>query len=68
MVHVPIAGLTLVPVLLGWPLVLMPIHIVFLELVIDQACAVVFEADEDDRGVMDRPPRSSRRCSSATWA
>ncbi len=57
-VHVPIAGLSLVPVLLGWPLLLMPIHIVFLELIIDPACTVVFEAEEDERGVMDRPPRS----------
>jgi Ca2+-transporting ATPase len=56
-VHIPIAGLSLVPVLLGWPLVLLPIHIVFLELIIDPACTVVFEAEEDDPGVMDRPPR-----------
>ena len=27
-VHVPIAGLSLVPLLLGWPLLLMPVHIV----------------------------------------
>jgi Ca2+-transporting ATPase len=56
-VHVPIAGLSLVPVLLGWPLALLPIHIVFLELIIDPACTVVFEAEEDEAGVMDRPPR-----------
>jgi P-type Ca2+ transporter type 2C len=56
-VHVPIAGLSLVPVLLGWPLMLLPIHIVFLELIIDPACTVVFEADHDEPGIMDRPPR-----------
>jgi len=56
-VHVPIAGLSLVPVLLGWPLALLPIHIVFLELIIDPACTVVFEAEADEPGVMDRPPR-----------
>jgi len=56
-VHVPIAGLSLVPVLLGWPLALLPIHIVFLELIIDPACTVVFEAEEHEAGVMDRPPR-----------
>lgn len=56
-VHVPIAGLSLVPVLLGWPLALLPIHIVFLELIIDPACTVVFEAEEEEAGVMDRPPR-----------
>jgi Ca2+-transporting ATPase len=57
-VHVPIAGLSLVPILLGWPLVLLPIHVVFLELIIDPACTVVFEADRDDPGVMRRPPRA----------
>ena len=56
-VHVPIAGLSLVPVLLGWPLALLPIHIVFLELIIDPACTVVFEAEEGEAGVMRRPPR-----------
>ncbi len=57
-VHVPIAGLSLVPVLLGWPLVLLPIHVVFLELIIDPACTLVFEAEEDERNVMDRPPKA----------
>ncbi|MHB8798133.1 MAG: cation-translocating P-type ATPase [Thermoanaerobaculia bacterium] len=57
-VHVPIAGLSLVPVLLGWPLALLPIHIVFLELIIDPACTVVFEAEPDEAGVMRRRPRA----------
>ena len=56
-VHVPIAGLSLVPVLLGWPLMLLPVHIVFLELIIDPACTVVFEAEREESGVMSRPPR-----------
>src|SRR5205823_6419803 len=42
-VHVPIAGLTLIPLVLGWPLLLMPVHVVFLELIIDPACSVAFE-------------------------
>ena len=57
-VHVPIAGLSLVPVLLGWPLVLLPIHVVFLELIIDPACTLVFEAEADEGNVMDRPPKA----------
>jgi Ca2+-transporting ATPase len=58
-IHVPIAGLSLIPVLLGdWPLILLPIHIVFLELIIDPACSVVFEAEDAERGIMKRPPRS----------
>jgi Ca2+-transporting ATPase len=56
-VHIPIAGLSLVPVLLGWPLMLLPVHIVFLELIIDPACTVVFEAEREESGVMGRPPR-----------
>lgn len=57
-VHIPIAGLSLIPVLFKWPLILFPIHIVFLELIIDPACTLIFEADKDDRGVMRRKPRT----------
>jgi Ca2+-transporting ATPase len=56
-VHVPIAGMSIVPVLLGGPIALMPVHILFLELIIDPACSVVFEAEPEDIGVMNRPPR-----------
>ncbi len=56
-VHVPIAGLSLLPVLLGWPLVLFPVHIVFLELIIDPACSVAFELEVGDPDLMRRPPR-----------
>jgi Ca2+-transporting ATPase len=57
-VHIPIAGIALLPVLLGWPLVLLPAHIAFLELIIDPACSVVFEAEPEGPDVMRRPPRS----------
>jgi Ca2+-transporting ATPase len=56
-VHVPIAGMSLLPVLFGWPLVLHPVHIVFLELIIDPACSVAFEAEPEEEDVMRRPPR-----------
>ena len=56
-VHVPIAGMALLPVLLGWPTVLFPLHIAFLELVIDPACSMVFENEPPEPGVMQRPPR-----------
>ena len=58
-VHIPIAGLALLPLLLGLPLILTPIHIAFLEMVIDPACSVVFEAEEEEEDVMQRPPRDS---------
>lgn len=56
-VHVPIAGLALLPLLFGFPLVLTPIHIAFLEMVIDPACSIVFEAEPDEDDLMRRPPR-----------
>ncbi|MBI3934574.1 MAG: cation-translocating P-type ATPase [Acidobacteria bacterium] len=59
--HIPIAGITLLPLLLGWPLILMPLHILFLEMIIDPACSIVFEAEAEDPGIMNRPPRDSRR-------
>ncbi|MBV5294610.1 MAG: cation-translocating P-type ATPase [Curvibacter lanceolatus] len=58
-VHVPIIALALLPVLFGLPLVLAPLHIAFLELVIDPACSIVFEAEPATAGLMARPPRRS---------
>jgi P-type Ca2+ transporter type 2C len=56
-VHVPIGGVALTPLLLGWPMLLMPVHVVFLELIIDPACSIAFEAEPAERTVMARPPR-----------
>jgi P-type Ca2+ transporter type 2C len=56
-VHVPIAGLSLLPLLSGLPLLFMPVHIAFLELVIDPVCSIVFEAEPEEADVMRRPPR-----------
>jgi Ca2+-transporting ATPase len=58
-IHVPIAGLSFLPVLLGWPLILGPVHIAFLELIIDPSCSIVFEAEREEAGIMRRRPRSS---------
>lgn len=57
--HIPIAGMSLLPVMLGWPLILLPVHIVFFELMIDPACSVAFEAEAEESDVMQRPPRPS---------
>lgn len=57
-VHIPIVGLSLIPLLLGWPAVLAPVHIVFLEMIINPACSIAFEAEPAERNVMQRPPRS----------
>ena len=58
-VHVPIAGMSLIPVFFNLKLVLMPVHIAFLELIIDPACSVVFEAEPEEADVMRRPPRDA---------
>ncbi len=60
-IHVPIAGMALLPVLFNAPLILLPVHIVFLEMIIDPACSVVFEAESEEPGIMDRPPRKLER-------
>jgi len=57
-VHVPIAGLTLLPLLVGWPPLFTPVHIAFLELLIDPVCSIVFESETEEADVMTRPPRN----------
>lgn len=56
-VHIPIAGLSLLPIFMGWPIILYPVHIAFLELIIDPVCSVVFEAESEEKGIMKRKPR-----------
>lgn len=56
-IHVPIAGLALIPVVMGLPQMLFPMHVVFLELIIDPVCAMVFEAEPGNSGAMKRRPR-----------
>jgi Ca2+-transporting ATPase len=58
-VHVPLAGAAFVPLAAGWPLLLFPVHVVFLEFVIDPACSLVFEAERSDPRSMHRPPRAA---------
>jgi Ca2+-transporting ATPase len=59
-VHVPIAGMSFLPLVLGGPLFLFPVHVVFLEFVIDPACTLVYEAERTEAGAMERPPRDAR--------
>jgi Ca2+-transporting ATPase len=56
-VHVPIATLAVIPVLFGLPLILFPAHIVFLELIVDPASTLVFEAEDAGAVLMKRKPR-----------
>src|SRR6185437_183644 len=59
-VHVPIAGLSLLPITLGWPLIFTPVHIAFLELIIDPVSSIVFEAEPEERDIMRKRPRDPR--------
>jgi Ca2+-transporting ATPase len=56
-VHLPIVAMALLPLFLGWPLILLPEHIALLELLIAPACSLAFEAEPEEPDVMSRPPR-----------
>lgn len=59
-IHIPIAGMSLIPVLFKLPLVLLPVHVAFLHLIIDPACSIVLEAEPAEANVMQRPPRNPK--------
>lgn len=59
-VHVPLAGMALLPILLGAPPLLFPVHVVFLELIIDPVCSLVFEAEPSEANAMKKPPRDPK--------
>ena len=59
-VHIPIIGLALLPALVpSLPVLLMPLHIVFMELIIDPSCSIAFETEQEEMGIMSRPPRAT---------
>jgi Ca2+-transporting ATPase len=58
-VHIPIAGLALLPLLTGLPILLAPVHMALLEMIIDPVCSLVFEAESEERDIMRRPPRKA---------
>ncbi len=58
-IHIPIIGLTLLPAFTTTlPILLLPLHIVFMELIIDPVCSIAFESEQEERGIMQRPPRN----------
>jgi Ca2+-transporting ATPase len=59
-IHVPIAGLAMLPVLFGLPPLMLPAHVVLTEMVVDPVCSFAFEGVPEDPGVMRRPPRAAR--------
>jgi Ca2+-transporting ATPase len=59
-IHIPIIALTLIPAFFGGlPILLFPIHIVFMELIIDPVCSIAFESEQEESGIMSRPPRAA---------
>ncbi|MBI1288973.1 MAG: HAD-IC family P-type ATPase [Flavobacteriales bacterium] len=57
-IHIPIIGLVLLPAFFAWlPVLLMPLHIVFMELIIDPVCSIAFESEQEEKSIMNRPPR-----------
>jgi Ca2+-transporting ATPase len=55
--HIPVAGMAILPALVGWPMLLYPLHIAFLELIIDPTCSLAFENEASDAEAMRNPPR-----------
>ena len=49
--------MALLPLVTGMPVIFAPIHIAFLEMVIDPVCSLVFEAETEESDIMHRPPR-----------
>lgn len=59
-IHIPIACASLLAPLLGIlpaNLLLLPIHVVLLEIVIDPTCSIVLERQPAEKDIMDRGPR-----------
>lgn len=60
-IHIPIIGLTLFPAFISTvPILLMPLHIVFLEMIIDPICSIAFESEKEEQGIMKKPPRDKK--------
>ena len=62
-IHIPIAFSSLIAPILGIPsssLLLLPLHVVLLELVIDPTCSIVLERQPAENNIMKRKPRSPK--------
>lgn len=59
-VHIPIVGMSVIPVFFNLPLVLLPAHIAFLHLIIEPASSIAFEVEPASKSIMDDPPRDPK--------
>ncbi len=63
-IHIPIAAASLLGPLMGIApasLLLLPLHVVLLELIIDPTCSIVLERQPAETDIMERPPRDPRK-------
>lgn len=56
-IHIPIAAMAMFAPLFNLPPLLLPMHIMLLELIIDPTCSIVFEGEPAEANIMDNPPR-----------
>ena len=60
-IHIPIVLTVLLPLMLNWPYlhILLPIHVVFLELIMDPTCVIAYENEPAEKRLLNRPPDSA---------
>jgi Ca2+-transporting ATPase len=60
-IHVPIVLVVLLPLVFGWTYLhmLAPIHVIFMELIMDPTCAIAFENEPGEPGLLENPPRAA---------
>ncbi|POO86402.1 cation-translocating P-type ATPase [Clostridium sp. 3-3] len=56
-IHIPIAAMAMFAPLFNLPPLLLPMHIMLLELIIDPTCSIVFEGEPAEANIMENPPR-----------
>lgn len=56
-IHIPIAAMAMFAPLFNLPPLLLPMHIMLLELIIDPTCSIVFEGEPAEANIMENHPR-----------
>jgi Ca2+-transporting ATPase len=58
--HIPVGALTLLPIFFRWPILLEPIHLVFIQLIIDPSCTIALSTITTKHDLMSDPPRKTK--------
>ena len=58
-IHIPIILTASLPLILGWkyPAVFMPVHVIFLELIMGPTCSIFYEREPEEPNIMTNEPR-----------